>query len=244
MRKYLAASTAATSVASLAGAAVLLIGSACVTCAVANTTVTYCGPSAGMGCEAANSQMIFLQKQMDVTSGFGNIGSQTGLPLLTITSLGGTALNMFIDLANGFATIDPTQPATEFAGLTFSLPSGFAFQNFIWDAQLVGTTFVTSCTASGTCLPTNTFTNGANQDAEYSINAASGQFFNTVTIDASGSGGFEEVKHLEITLCTIGASGCTTQIPVPEPTSLALLGAGLIGLGAWKFRRPLRNDEA
>jgi hypothetical protein len=97
--------------------------------AVPQTTATLCGPADGNGCAFPDDVAVFLQAADGVTQGDGNIGSQTGLPLMHFVSLGGT-LNMFIDLANGFATIKPSQPATTFNGLTISIP-GFLFGDLV-----------------------------------------------------------------------------------------------------------------
>ncbi len=64
-----------------------------------------------------------------MTFGTCNVASQTGLPIVDITSDGG-ALRMYMDLANRFATITPTQGST-----TISVP-GYLITRLVFDEQL------------------------------------------------------------------------------------------------------------
>jgi hypothetical protein len=205
---------------------------------IANATVTdtFCGPASGMTCETQNDLMVYLQKQMDVTSGVGNIGGPSNsLPALDITSDGG-ALNMFIDLANGFATITPAHGSTTFNGLDLTTP-GFGFTQLVFDEQLTPTsnpvdqfTITGSTGAHISVLPVGNESDAADTDKEFSITAVGG-ILDEVNIQSLT--GFDEIKHLEVAgLCAIQSDGTCTPVVIStvEPGSVALMGVGLLGL--------------
>jgi hypothetical protein len=73
--------------------------SASTVCLNATHGATNYGPDTS--CATSTESEVFLQSQTDTMSGFGNIGSQTGLPLVEFTSTND------LDLANGNATITP-----------------------------------------------------------------------------------------------------------------------------------------
>lgn len=196
-------------------------------------TDTFCGPSSGQGCELGGEQMIFLDAAKNVLSGTGNVGSQNGLPAITVTSDGGM-LQMFLDLANGFATIKPAQGKTTFNGIDFKIP-GFTFTELVFDTQLTPTQ-----------SPTDTFTvegfsgahvsdglgsetEAADTDKQYAIRSGVGPAFDEVNILAAT--GFDEIKHLEVFGVT------PIAVETPEPASLTLLGFGLLGTAAFGWRR-------
>jgi hypothetical protein len=194
--------------------------------------VSFCGPSSGMGCETAADKMVFLQAAKGVTQGFGNIGSQTGLPLMEFSSDHGL-LNITINLANGFATITPTKPAVTFNGLDISIP-GFEFKDLVFDEQLTPNAAgprpftITARDTLGTVVD-NTF-DAADTDKEWSVTALLGAFKD---INIQAPGGFDEMKHFEV--------GGLIAIPEPRTWAMMLIGFGLMaGLGyrrTWTARR-------
>jgi hypothetical protein len=205
----------------LAGAAALLLASP----AHAITIDTVCGPGTeGGACEPTGESKIFLQAAKDVTVGFGNVGSQNGLPVVKFVSDGGS-LNLFIDLSNGFGTITPAKTSSgkqvDFNGIDISVP-GYTFTDIVFDEQLTPVKGQTSdpftITAHDTLgTQTNTVFDAADTDKLFSVVANIGAF---TDVNIQAPGGFDEIKHLEI-------SGLS---PVPIPGALPLFFSGLAGL--------------
>jgi PEP-CTERM motif len=207
-------------------------------------TATYCGPASGQTCETLMDAMVFGEAAKNVMTGFGNIGSQTGLPILKFHSDGGM-LQVFIDVANGFATITPTQGASTFNGLDFTIPAdathpfGFGFTQLIFDEQLTPVTGQSTDTftiqgftgAHVAVPPIGNESDAADTDKEFAITAVGGTFDE---VNVLAPGGFDEIKHIEVAgVCAFTDASMTTCTPVvistPEPAPLALLGLGVLG---------------
>lgn len=196
------------------------------------TTVVFCGPdSEGGTCEGVGEQKVDLQAAKDVTLGFGNVGGQHALPIMNLQSTGG-ALNMTIDLANGFGTITPSHGETTFNGIDFTIP-GFTFTDLAFDVQLTPSSsatdnFTADAFSGGVLVASHVFSDAADTDKQFSVTATSGSL-NEVSINSVT--GFDEIKHIEV-------SGVAA---VPEPSTWVMLGTGfgLLGLfGRMKLRQP------
>ena len=193
--------------------------SASTVCLNATHGSTNYGPDASCATDAEKD--VFLQDAKDKTTGFGNIGSQTGNPIVEFTS---TAA---LDFANGNATIKPE--GTFFPTLTISIP-GHSFTDLLFDLQLLKTDSplgenLTVNAWGGTTLE-RTFTYGTlAHDAVINFTVADASGLTAVSL--SSTSGIKEAKHFDV-------SGVD---PIPESSTWALMMLGFAGLGYAAIRR-------
>jgi hypothetical protein len=183
---------------------------------------------------------------------------QTGTTVNGFTNITGTMFTfsstqtLFTD-AHGAAEITSTgtENTSALTNIDIKAASGFAFTDFIFNlmkgssnsatatvtADFNGTNLPPSATNPDTSFPVN---NGGNF---LTITTAGGEFFNEIKISMNGSDTFESFKQPRVSgLCTLGANNTTcTTIPTPEPTTLSLLGIGLVGLGLAGRRKRRRR---
>jgi hypothetical protein len=82
-----------------------------------------------------------------------------------------------------------------------------------------------------------TLTNGSNF---FTLTASGGEVITDVQMTMSAGGGWNDFQQPRVSgVCTLVGTTCT-PIPTPEPTSLAILGSALVGMGMWYRRRPRR----
>lgn len=198
--------------------------SASTVCLNATHGSTNYGPDAS--CATDVEKEVFLQDAKDKTTGFGNIGSQTGTPIVEFTS---TAA---LDFANGNATI---KPEDFFPTLTISIP-GHSFTDLLFDLQLLKTDSSTGENLTvdawdGTTLE-RTFTYSTlAHDAVINFTVADASGLTAVSL--SSTSGIKEAKHFDV-------SGVD---PIPEPSTWALMILGFAGLGYAAIRRGWRAGQ-
>jgi hypothetical protein len=189
-------------------------------------TATFCGPqSEGGTCEGVGEQKIFLEDNKKTTLGFGNVGSQTGLPVVDFSSDGGM-LNVELDLANGFGTITPSHGFVDFNGIDVTVP-GFTFTDLVFDVQLTPVSGQTTDSFTISDFSGAHVSDGvgaefdkADTDKQFSTFAVGGAFDE---VNIQSTTGFDEIKHIEI-------SGLAPLAAVPEPRTWVMMLLGFAGL--------------
>lgn len=127
----------------------------------------------------------------------------------------------------------------QLTGLEIKPGIGFAFTEFIGNLDFgEGTTFIRVSDQLGATF-TYTLGNGSNF---FKINAINNEVITDIKIfedtTSGGEFGWNDLKQPRVTLCTeVSSTSCTPLVNAPEPSTIAVLGAGLLGLIFLKKRR-------
>jgi hypothetical protein len=196
----------------------------------------------GMGAGAANAAVTFTvgnnPQSDELNVLFGS--AQTGTSINGTTNQGNigvlftTNTGTLANQGNGQAQL---QAGTgEVVNVTISVP-GYTFTDLIFNAAHAGGTGSATVTANGSSgSSTFTQTLGPGNGQNYlTILATGGTTLSSVTIDSSG--GFDSLQQVRLSGLTSLTGPGPGPGPVPEPETLALLGIGLLGFGAYRRSR-------
>ena len=179
---------------------------------------------ANPSCVGGTESMVFLQSASDVNLVLGNVGSQTGTPIVNLTSTD------TVDASNGFATIKPSMAsgASSFFNLDVTIP-GQTFTDLDFSAQLTSGDITITALDGSTVEGTNVLTGlKSNADLDFLVVSTTP----LTEVDLTSVGGLEEYKQLTM-------SGVTGVAVTPLPGALPMLagGLGFLGLLGWRKRK-------
>lgn len=200
--------------------------------------------------------ILFQSKYFDITSFIGH-SNQTNVPinfnLLTGLQINGLGYGETGIGTNGVGQSDIIctllcgpyaqggANGQQLQDLEVSLGNGFGATDFIGNLDFgEGTALITVSDQLGGSFG---FTLGNGQNF-FTINAINGEVITDIKItefapDANGNFGWNSFKQPRISgLCRLQGASCQS-IPVPEPSSLAIFGAGVFAFG-WFNRKKVR----
>ena len=151
-------------------------------------------------------------------------------PVNSSTEVTGTAGSGILDITNG--TGENSIVDVTWSNLSFNLPTN-ALANFFFEiVSSDGNPTHVSFTLNGTSLFTADIpANTSNQTISFNVDPALLNAGGTLDLQITGATGWD------MAIDAFGVSWSTPSASVPEPTSIALLSAGLVGLGALRRRK-------
>ena len=170
---------------------------------------------------------VLLNPATNVSTVTGTINGTTGVEF--VSNSGNLNAN-----PSGQAVITPGDTNPSFTDIGFSLTGGGTFTRAVFNVNSAYTgdmlVTITGINLDGGTY-TETFAIVANGQNFFTFDSINGQLMLSITLTAQGAGNvFEDLRQVRI-----GEAVGPTE-PVPEPTTMFLLGTGLVGIAA-KVRR-------